>query len=150
MNMGLMDFKPAYGIVVASGEQWGKNDGFVNANYYFEYQVGYGVLVSCWGIPCRVGGAVPHCPSACTPVAHFLWPHFNFIHSLRFMNYINKKTKQNMMEVHWTYENGIMKIIILYRSCILILKQSLLLGDGTLYIYLLSLLTKICPHDFSN
>lgn len=31
-------------------------------------------------------GAVSHCPSACTPVAHFLWPHFNFIHSLRFMN----------------------------------------------------------------
>lgn len=31
-------------------------------------------------------GALPHCPSACTPVAHFFWPHFNFIHSLRFMN----------------------------------------------------------------
>lgn len=31
-------------------------------------------------------GALPHCPSACTLVAHFFWPHFNFIHSLRFMN----------------------------------------------------------------
>lgn len=53
-----------------------------------------------------------------------------------------------MMEVHWIYENAIMKVIILYRSSTLILKQSLLLGGGTLYIYLLSLLTKICPHDF--